>query len=70
MGKTKDRPTDAQILKQAKWNNDTAYTGQITYEFPDGYKVHAVYIEGNNTRTSAEHDLVVAVLEHMGYTVD
>ena len=71
MAKTKDnRPTDSQILKKAKWNNDTIYTSQITYECDDGYKISAVYTEGNNTRTAAEHDLVTAVLEHLGYEVE
>lgn len=56
--------TEKKILEKAKWNNDTAYTGQITYICDDGYMIHSVYIEGNNTRREAELTLVEKVQEH------
>ena len=68
MAKTK--PTPQQILKKAKWDNNTVYTSQITYECDDGYKISAVYTEGNNTRADTERNLVNAVLEHLGFEVE
>ena len=67
----KKKLTKEQILKAAKWDNNTAYTAQLVYICPeDKYRISAVFIQDNCSRQAVENLLVQRVLEHYGLEVE
>ena len=61
--KTKKIPTEAEILKKARFSKGTVYDYQLCYDLPDGRTISVVKSSELQTRKWVEEELVRAVQE-------
>lgn len=61
--KEKKIPTEAEILKKARFSKATVYDYQLCYDLPDGTTISVIKSSELQTRKWVEEDLVKAVQE-------